>query len=356
MRVFKTWILMTCKAWSCAVVMAAGASAHPGLAQADRAVDTLALEGFTGVAVIAVGGEIVYSRAVGPANALSGQPIDLDTQFDIASITKSITGMLAAELIASGELAAEAILADFFADAPPQMAAITVHQLLTHSAGLRDAVGDDYEALDFDTMRARAFATSLLYSPGTDYAYSNLGYSLVAGILEQVTGQRYETLVIDAFGRIGAHSTGYMDAIEASNQIVFNVGESVVDSSWGGHAPGWALIGNGGLASTARDLVAWRRAYAGAELVSQGAFDLAHAPHQQEGAGAPSHYGYGLVVETRPDLGRIYWHNGGARRFSTHWRHFADQDVLFVVLANQHAVSADAVVGALTEAWFERDE
>jgi CubicO group peptidase (beta-lactamase class C family) len=342
---------MAVKAWISAAVMAAGAHAHPGLVRADQAVEALAADGFTGVAVIAVEGEIVYARGVGDADPQTGRPIDLDTQFDIASITKSVTGMLAAEQIASGALTADATLADFFDDVPPEMALITVHQLLTHSSGLRGDVGDDYEALDFDTLRARAFASSLRHAPGEGYYYSNLGYGLLAGILEQVTGQSYEALVIDAFSRAGAQSTGYMAAVDAERLIQFEDGTSLIDSSWGGHAPGWNLIGNGGLASTARDLVAWRAAYAGAEPLSPGAYALAHQPHQQEGR-APSHYGYGVVVEDLPDLGRIYWHNGGSRRFSTHWREFPDQGVLIVVLANQRSVSADAMVSALTEAWF----
>jgi len=352
---FQAWFFGALKAWVGVAVLAAGAHAHPGSARADRAVEALAADGFTGVAVIAVEGDIVYARGVGDADPQTGQPIDLDTQFDIASITKSVTGMLAAELIASGDLAADATLADFFDDVPPQMAPITVHQLLTHSSGLRGDVGDDYEALDFDTLRARAFASSLRHAPGDGYYYSNLGYGLLAGILEQVSGRSYEALVIDGFSRAGAQSTGYMGAIDAARIVRFEDGTSLIDSSWGGHAPGWNLIGNGGLASTARDLVAWRAAFAGAEPLSPDAYGLVHQPHQQEGPGAPSHYGYGLVVEDLPNLGRIYWHNGGSRRFSTHWRDFSDHGVLIVVLANQRSVSADAMVGALTQAWFADD-
>jgi CubicO group peptidase (beta-lactamase class C family) len=332
--------------------MVASVPAEPDLERLDAAVDALARDGFTGVAVIAAGGEIAYSRAVGEADPETGAPIDLDTQFDIASITKSVTGMLAAELIASGELDADATLADFFPEAPPELAPITLHQLLTHGAGLRDAVGDDFEALDFDGLRGRAFTSALLHPPGAAYEYSNLGYSLAAGILEQATGRSYEALVIEALDRAGARSTGYMDAIDPARMVRFGDGDSLVDVSWGGHAPGWNLIGNGGMASTARDLIAWRLAYAAGDLVSPEARDLAQTPHRLEGPGAPSHYGYGLVVEDWPGLGRIYWHNGGSRRFSTHWRDFADQDVLIVVLANQHAVSADRMVDTLTRAWF----
>ena len=168
-RTFKARFFMALKAWIGVAVMAAGAHAHPGLARADGAVDALADDGFTGVAVIAVGSEIVYARGVGEADPQTGQLINLDTQFDIASITKSVTGMLAAELITSGQLSADATLADFFADAPPEMAPITVNQLLTHSSGLRGDVGDDYEALDFDALRRRAFASSLRHTPGSGY-------------------------------------------------------------------------------------------------------------------------------------------------------------------------------------------
>lgn len=351
--IFKSWV---CAALAAASLGAASGASQPGgQGRTAAAFDALAEAGFTGVALIAVDGDIVFTRAAGVADPRTGRLIDADTQFDIGSITKSVTGMLAAELIASGRLDADATLGAFFDDAPPDMATITVHQLLTHSAGLRDAVGDDYEALDFDALRRRAFASSLLHPPGSAYAYSNLGYSLLAGMIEQATGRAYEALVIEAFNRAGAGATGYMAAADADRLVRFAGAQSLIDTSWGGHAPGWNLIGNGGLASTAGDLIAWRTAYADAELVSRRAHALAHAPHQQEGPDAPSHYGYGLVVEDWPGLGRIYWHNGGSSRFTAHWREFSDQGVLMVVLANQHAVDADEMVDALTRAWFGED-
>jgi len=319
----------------------------------EAAFDALVQEGFTGVALVAVQGDVVMSHAAGVADPQSGRALDAHSQFDIASITKTVTGMIAADQIAQGRITPDTTLGDVFNDAPPAYAPITLHQLLTHAAGVVGGVGDDFEALDGPGLRARAFQTPLVFEPGATYRYSNLGYSLAVQMLEQVSGQSYQELVQQAFQRVGAVHTGYEAVLDPEHLVRTDDGESLYDLSWGGQAPGWNLIGNGGLASTASDLMAWRLAYANGDLTAEGAVALAHQPYQAEDPEGRSHYGYGLVVETHPDLGRIYWHNGGSRHFNVHWREFADQGVVLVVLSNQWTVSADRMVAGLSRAYFE---
>ena len=321
-------------------------------ARLDDAFEAKVDAGFTGFAAIAIDGEIVFARGAGDADPTTGRPFDLDTQVDIASITKSMTGMIAADLIASGRLDAQATLADFFDDTPPSMAAITVHQLLTHASGLPDVVGSDYEIVDFDTTRARAFAETLRSEPGSAYYYSNLGYSFLAAIIEAVTGESYETVLMAYLARAGAVSTGYDRALDRDRSVILSDGRTVAEASWGGHPPNWTLMGNGGVVSTVRDLLAWRQAYAGGRIVSPAARDLAQQPYQREGADASSFYGYGLVVEDDARLGRFYWHNGGSRNFNAHWRDYSDRGVTIIVVSNQWNVTADSMVAALTRALF----
>lgn len=316
--------------------------------------EALVGEGFSGAVLLALDGEIIWTGAAGLADPAQGRAIDLETQFDIASITKSLTGMMAADLIMHGVLSPETRLGDVFDDAPEPFASLTVHQMLTHSAGLVDVVGEDAEQLSPAEQRARLYQTELMYAPGEGYRYSNLGYSLTAQILEAVSGQSYEALIEVYLARAGLDGIGYGSVYDPQRAIRFEDGASLADASWGGPQAGWNLIGDGGLVASAQDLMAWRLAYQSATIVSADVFAVAHHPYQAEDPQGRSHYGYGLVVEDSPILGRIYWHNGGARRFSSHWRSYADQGVTIVALANQWEVSADQMVFSLSEVFFDQ--
>lgn len=315
-------------------------------------------DGFTGYVIVMRDGEILYENGAGSARqeSSSGREFNIamsaDTQFDMASITKTVTGALAAEQIAAGHLDAHAPLETYLDVAGSPIAPLTMHRLLTHTAGLVDVLGEDEEAVSLEEIVVRATGTALLSEPGEAYRYSNLGYSLAAAVLERVTGQSYEALVMETLSRHGATSTGYALAYDPDRSALNDEGAGVMELSWGGHPPGGNLIGNGGLVTTASDLAAWLQAYSNAELVSEEARDLARTPFVDETGEGRSYYGYGMVVEEDERLGTIYWHNGGSWHFNAHWREFADQNVLIIALADQPPSPADRMVVRMQRALF----
>lgn len=322
----------------------------------DTAFDQLVENGFSGYAIVAKGGEIIFSRGAGDANAKTGAPFAVDTQVDTASITKSFTGMIAADMIARGELKSDATLSQFFPDTPTAYANITVHQLLTHSGGLADIVAEDEEDVEWRTVRERAFTTALIGEPGGEYAYSNLGFSFVAAIIEQVKGASYDAVLRSYLAKAGIGATGYMSAYDPERGVVFEDGQTLVDTVWGGHAPGWALIGNGGVLTTPQDMIDWLLAYRDGRIIPDEAVALSRTPYIAEDPSGASYYGYGVVVEDHSRLGRFYWHNGGSDRFSARWQDLADQDVVIFVAANQWTVNADDALIGLLSAMFAKQE
>lgn len=317
------------------------------LARLDAAFDELASRGFTGTIAVSRNGELVYERSRDSEDRAFG----LDTPIDLLSITKSYTGLLVASLIEDGALSAETTLGEVFPDAPGDKAGITVHHLLTHTSGLPHAVGDDHEVLDQAAYLARTWATPLAAEPGARYDYSNVGYSVLAAIVERVSGQTFDTalrsrILLPA----GISHTGYQ-AMCCQNADAAT--RAVADTAWGGGTPSWHLIGNGGMLSTPRDLLAWVNAYETGQLDGFDVRALTHRRHQQEGDGAPSYYGYGLVVEDIAGMGRVYWHNGGSRAYNSHWRYYEDQSVAIVVASDQWEVDADSAEHAIAVALFE---
>lgn len=321
------------------------------------AFDDLEAENLSGYVAVTHHGEIIFEQGFGAANPADGTPFTRDTHIDMASIVKTYTGMMAAQLIADGRLTPAQRLSDFFPMAPSDKAGITLHQLLTHSSGLPEAVANDGDQISPAELLDRVFAAPLSFEPGSQYAYSNVGFSIVALIIEQVTGQTYEDYLLDTFLHpAGIHHTGYVRAygVEDTRPQVAHTEEGQVlhEWSWGGDSPGWALVGNGGMVTTIADLVAWRRAYNRGDLISPDAIAIQQSAYIREGEGAPSHYGYGVVVEDHPNFGRVYWHNGGSGPFTAHWREYADTGYGILAAANTWDVDGDAIMLAATGAIF----
>jgi CubicO group peptidase (beta-lactamase class C family) len=272
------------------------------------------------------------------------------TQVDIGSITKTVTAVMVLKLVAQGGVQLDETLSEIFPDVPADKAKVTVHHLLTHAAGFVDSVGDDAEPLGREAFLDRAFATPLVSAPGERYNYSNVGFAILAAIIEERSGRSYDDyLQEDVLGGTGLENTGYMSVYDDARSLRAvgtqdfpqSDGQSIMEASWGGHAPFWNLIGNGGLVSTAEEFIRFRQLVTAgriipAELVAQS--QVKHIPEDEAGT---SYYGYGLVVQDDSGVGRIYWHDGGNGIFSAEWVDFANQgDIIFVAAADSAAGDA----------------
>ena len=169
-------------------------------------------------------GELLWGRGYGLANIAEAKPITLDTRFRIASITKTFTATAILQLRDAGKLRLEDAVSDYLAwfdlqyeDAPP----ITIYHLLTHTSGLpRDASiphWTDNVFQSWDELVRTTKERQPVRPPLGDYAYSNLGYSLLGGIIAAVSGQTWEdyiqTHILDALGM--AHTVVSPDGSEA---------------------------------------------------------------------------------------------------------------------------------------------
>ena len=126
-----------------------------------------------------------------------------------------------------GELRVSDPITKYVARVPADKQGITLHHLLTHSSGLVASLGGDYEPLTRDGMLATALETQLQSQPGTTYRYSNVGYSVLAAIVEDVSGMGYEQfLARHLFEPAGMTQTGYVlpdwenDRVESSTTQV----------------------------------------------------------------------------------------------------------------------------------------
>lgn len=276
------------------------------------------------------------------------------TQIDVNSITKTVTALMVGTLVQQDKLRFEATLAQLLPDVPADKADITLHQLLTHTAGFPEAIGDDAEPLSRDAFLARALATPLQRKPGARYAYSNVGYGVLAAVLELQSEKTYDALLRgDVIASLDLADTGYQSVYDDTRSLRTAAGDSIRVASWGYHDPGWNLIGNGGLISSVPDLVRLLDALFARQLLAEDVLRQLETPHVAEDLRGRSHYGYGMVVQTVSGVGRVYWHDGGNDVFSAQWAKYVDQgDLIVTAGADSRAGDAFEAMEVLAEALY----
>ena len=155
--------------------------------------DTLP-RGASGSLVAARDGEMVHCEGFGMADREARVAAGCDTVYDVMSMTKQFTAAAILKLEMMGKLAVTDPIGKHIGPVPADKRGITLHQLLTHTSGLVEALGGDYERQTRRAMLAAALASELQARPGAEYAYSNVGYSVLAAIVEQVSGVGYEAV------------------------------------------------------------------------------------------------------------------------------------------------------------------
>ena len=284
---------------------------------------------------------------------LRDEPGHGEALVDLGSVTKTVTAVVVLHLVDAGLVSLDDELRDLLPDVPADKAGITVHQLLTHTSGLPETSGDDEEELGRDAFLSRVLAAPLGSEPGAAYLYSNPGYGALAAIVEIVTGKSYERYLIeDVLTPNDLPPIGYAAVYDEDRSILSARVRSsgylrrpIAQASWGGAEPGWNLVGNGGLVTTAEGFLEFWSAFVDGRIVSRPLVAEALTPHVDEGDG-DTFYGYGLVVEPFQDGATAYWHDGGNEAFSAEWRYFAPEGrTVFIAGPGETAFEAMEWIG-----------
>ena len=299
------------------VLPATAAEPDPATASIGRFVDRTVPPGASGTLIAMRGHDVVACEGFGLADRAAGEPAGCDTVYDIGSLTKQFTAAAVVKLEMLGRLDVHDPISDWLGPVPPDKAGITVQQLLTHTSGLLDSLGDDYQPLTRRQLVTRALTSPLRTAPGTAYHYSNVGYSLLAVIIARASGTSYERFLARHLFR-PAHmtQTGYtLPRWRRSDVAVEYDARGLpqgrpMDHPWAATGPWWNLRGNGGLLSTARDLARWHRALLDHRVLDRRAQRELFRPRVPEQPGGDSWYGYGWVL-LDTSVGPVAWHNGG---------------------------------------------
>jgi CubicO group peptidase (beta-lactamase class C family) len=299
-------------------------------------------QGFSGVVAVSHGDDLLLAEGYGDCIRESATPCTVDAVFDIGSLTKQFTAAAVMSLVDAGMLSVDDPLSAFFPSAPADKADITIHQLLTHTAGLPDILGDDYDPIDREAFLDLVFQTPLVTPPGDTHAYSNVGYSVLGAIVETTTASSYDealrALVLDD---AGLERTGYLIPDWSSAVVAHGYEDQVdfgspLDHPWDVDGPYFHLRANGGILSTAPDMMLWHQALLGTTVLSEASKTAMFTPYVEELPGGDTFYGYGWVVEDTT-YGKLVWHNGGNDFFFADFWRYLDANVTVFVASNAYA-------------------
>ncbi|MBP1163174.1 CubicO group peptidase (beta-lactamase class C family) [Chryseobacterium sp. PvR013] len=293
------------------------------------------INNFSGTVLVSKDGRILLKKAYGLADYEWNIKNTIDTKFQLASVTKQFTATAILLLIERGKLSLDDKLSTFLPDYP-KADSVTIHMLLSHTSGL--AMGFKEIALssmDKDAAYAEIKKIPYEFSPGTKSGYSNIGYYLLAKIIEKVSGEKYAVFLRkNIFEKAGMKNTGVSNnesIVEKKAKAYYRTESRLI------HNPyiNWEInVGHDGVYSTVEDLALWDKALYGTEILSAQMKKLMFTPYGDE------NWGYGFIINPFYNHGhQLIAHDGGFFGTMTSFNRFTDDKLFVTVLSNNESFS-----------------
>jgi CubicO group peptidase (beta-lactamase class C family) len=349
-----------------------------------KQVDSLA--GSASVAVVHKG-EIVYTYVYGEADPIQGIPADTQTIYRYGSMTKPFTATALMQLVEQGKVDLNAWPGKYIPGFPERWK-VTVRQLLDHSACMPDnkSLTDGLIARRGESLPPleEVFTTylkgdpELACEPGKTSQYANAHYLTLARIIEEVSGEPYETYMVDhILTPLGMDST-HFQIVEAPERyakgqyptakidelvaqlneyrgsdmgdLVLQKGESFATlddftplAPWGG------LLGNPSDLTHFLQMYLDGGRYAGTQILKPESV-AAMQEMQKSTDGSPLGFGLSWFI-SKDGFGEFYQHTGGGATIETNMRYYPDLDLGVVVMGSVNGYGAEKIAEGSVSAW-----
>jgi CubicO group peptidase (beta-lactamase class C family) len=287
------------------------------------------------------GGKIIYKRAYGMANLDHDVILTTDTPFHVASISKQFTAASIVLLEQDGKLSFDDDVHKYIPELPDFGAKITIRNLLHHTSGLRDQwdllelAGWRY-SLDLitneDVMSVVVRQKALNFPPGSEYVYSNTGYTLLGEIVKRVSGKSLREFTTERiFVPLGMTKTHFRDDhAEVIKHQAY--GYSHDKGRWELSVTNFDTVGATSLFTTVEDLALWdENFYTG--KVGGPHFTETMLTHDALTDGEKNSYAFGLMTEKYRGLDAVD-HSGADAGYRSDILRFPAQHFSVACLCN----------------------
>ena len=320
--------------------------AQPSGEQSGDAIDRLVQQfmterGIPGAAVAVLeDGEVIKVQGYGLADLEHSAPVTTETVFQVASLGKQFTAAAVLLLAEDGRLKLDDPISQHLEGTPPSWAAITIRHLLNHTSGLPDyesllwsasCLRRDYTERDFVDVVA---AVPLLFTPGTDWAYSNSGYMVLGAMVNEVAGVHWgEFLAERVFAKAGmatAQAASESKIIPNRARAYKLVGKEYANQRVTPFT--FMATGDGALYLSITDLVRWDQALRREEILSADSLELWWTRARLDDG---TEVGYGLGWEVTGDAEKMLVEHGGIfDGFHSYLIRYENPALTVAVLAN----------------------
>jgi CubicO group peptidase (beta-lactamase class C family) len=296
----------------------------------------VAADRFSGCILVAQGDTPIFRKAYGFASKRFKVPNQVDTKFNLGSITKVFTKVAVMQLAERHKLSLEDYISEYLQNYPPDTASkITINHLLSHTSGMGNYFNEKFEASKdklrtVDDFMSLFLNDPLSFKPGEKMQYSNNGYVVLGKIVESISGQDYYDYVREHIYRPAGMSDS--DHYETDSPVpnlaightrMHNQPYKLVGGSWRENALMIGIKGSpaGGGYSTADDLLRFSIALRSHKLLNQEHTDLVY--HQPSPAGT-----------SQAEKPRAFGVAGGAPGIGAALKMYLDTAYVNIILSN----------------------
>lgn len=320
-------------------VFAIGYSQNELSSKLEKYMDAqFAVNDFSGTVLVSKNDAVLLKKAYGFADYEWKVKNSIDSKFSLASVSKQFTAAVILQLAESKKLSLEDPIKQYFADFP-KGEKITIKMLLAHNSGLQMDFDELYLSktdLEKDSVYQYIIKKPFLFEPGTSTAYSNIGYYLLARIIEKASGQTYAAfLKQQLFDKAKMYNSG----ITTNSTIVEKMAKSYYlenDKLVKNPYINWSFnIGHDGVYSTVEDLYLWNKSLFDSEIIL-----LKESKKKMFTSYNDQDFGFGFLVNPFYNQNhQLIAHDGGFFGAMTSFNKFTNDNILITVLSNNQSKS-----------------
>jgi CubicO group peptidase (beta-lactamase class C family) len=305
-------------------------------------------------------GKVVYENGFGMANLELDAPITPASIFHVASVSKQFTGMAIALLARDGKLSLDDDIRRHLPEIPNYGHRITIRHLLNHTSGLRDqwdllymARGrfEENRITEADVLEIVARQKALNFVPGTEYVYSNTGYTLAGTIVKRVSGKSLREFADERiFKPLGMTNTHFHDdytMVVKGRAAAYTRG---ADGKWHVSLPNYDTYGATSLFTTVGDLLKWDANF-GKPIVGDEALLRELRASATLANGDTTGYGLGIATEVYRGA-RLVGHSGGDAGYRTYLGRFPEHGLSITVLCNAGPANPVALTRSVADVYL----
>ncbi len=284
--------------------------------------------------------KMVYKKAFGKASLELNVPATPQSVYRIGSLSKQITAVAILMLIQDEEIKPGDRLIDYFPELPDSVyGEITIEQMIYHTSGIRDSE-NMYALMDIAfsqwythnmLLKMLKRQEGLSFPPDRQYEYSNSAYTLLALIVERVTGQKFHEYVNEKiFQSLGMTQT----KIQISDKTFIQnraAGYKIVDGKYVNWMTNNQLVGHDAVYSSVEDLYLWQQAVE-SDRIGNYRLENMKIPGKFND-GSSGNYGYGLIMGNYRGLD-YYCHDGWYVGYKAFIITFPTEDFAVIALSN----------------------